>query len=205
VLKLCGTHLLSAMLSLAANSHLVCALGPGASQYQPSMDQRPSSDAMQLAGRVNAAVTAICASHCPEVKVLRNPTAAGVMLVAEEGQPKLVYSPRFFASVHEGYSDAGIIAIIAHEFGHALDDALGAAWIQRTWTPELNADSWAGCALAKANLSAVDLQNALHALEKYPAPAHAAWTIRIVAIRAGYSGCGGDRSKLNSAAEGRRK
>ena len=75
--------------------------------------------------------------------------------------------------------------------GHALDDTLGAAWIEKSWTAELRADSWAGCILAKTNLSPADLTAALGALAAHPSPAHPAWGVRLPAIRAGYSRCGG--------------
>jgi hypothetical protein len=80
---------------------------------------------------------------------------------------------------------------MAHEIGHALDDALGAVWIEKGWTPELRADSWAGCILAKSNLSPADATAALAALAAHPSPAHPAWNVRLPAIRAGYSRCGG--------------
>jgi hypothetical protein len=160
---------------------------------------------MQLAARLNAAVKMICADNCPGVMLFRNSTAANAMLVAEGSQVKLVYSPQFFASVHDGFGDAGIVAIIAHELGHALDDAMGAAWIQSKWTPELRADAWAGCALAKSNLNPREMEAALGALSKYPSPSHPGWNVRQPAIRAGYAGCGGHGEKFNSGNTGSNK
>jgi hypothetical protein len=162
------------------------------------MDQRPSSDAMQLASRVNTAVKTICGSNCPGVSVFRNTTAANAMLIAKDGQGKLVYAPQFFASVSDSFGDPGILAIIAHELGHALDDGLGAAWIKSNWTPELRADSWTGCVLAKSNLSPKDLEAALRALAKYPSQAHPAWSIRLPVLRTGYTSCGGSQSKFDA-------
>jgi len=180
----------------------VCALGPGAASYKASEDQRPTADAMQLAGRVNAAAKAICATNCPEVMMLRNTSAANAMLVANGAEAKLVYSPQFFATVHDGFGDAGIVAIVAHEFGHALDDTMGAAWIQSGWPPELRADSWAGCVLAKSGLSAKETEAAFGALAKYPSPAHPSWNQRVPAIRAGYTKCGGDGATFDSGNHG---
>jgi hypothetical protein len=194
MLKKCGTGLLAGLLSFSAHAQVLCSLGP-ASSYKSSADQRPSSDAMQLVGRVNAAVKTICQSNCPGVMVLRNTTAANAMLIVDRSQAKLVYSPSFFASVHDSLGDPGIIGIIAHEFGHALDDALGAAWIESSWTPELRADAWAGCTLAKSDLSASDRETAFTALAKYPSPGHPGWNLRLPAIRAGYTACGGAASK----------
>jgi hypothetical protein len=201
MLKNYAPGLLAGLLSSMAAAQVVCALGPGAASYKSSEDQRPTADAMLLVGRVNVAAKTICGSNCPEVMVLRNATAANAMLVANGAQAKLVYSPQFFATAHEGFGDAGIIAIVAHEFGHALDDTMGAAWIQSNWTPELRADSWAGCVLEKSGLRE-EMIAALGALEKYPSPAHPNWSLRLPVIRAGYGKCGGDASTFDG---GKRK
>lgn len=157
---------------------------------------------MQVASRVNTAEKAICAANCPGVALFRNPTAPNVALIANAGQAKLVYAPQFFAAVYASFGDAGILAIIAHEFGHALDDSIGAAWIKTSWTPELRADAWAGCTLAKSGLSRSDMQAALAALAKYPSPAHPNWTVRLPAIRSGYTHCGGALSNFDSGSQG---
>jgi hypothetical protein len=197
--------LLTGLFSLSVSAQVICTLGPGAAAYKPAEDQRPTNDTMQLVNRVNAAVKTICKSNCPGVAVFRNTTAANAMLIAEGNQAKLAYSPAFFATVNESYGDAGIIAIIAHEVGHALDDVMGAAWIKNGWTPELRADSWAGCALARTDLNPADTQAALTALAKYPSPAHPSWTVRLPAVRAGYTACGGDNSRFDSGSRGVRK
>ena len=204
MLKKIAAGLLASLLSYGANPQLLCTLG-SARTYKHSADQRPSRDAMQLAGQVNAAVRSICVPNCPSVMVLRNATAPNAILTVEAGQGKLVYSPAFFASVHDTFGDPGVVAIIAHEFGHALDDALGASWVQQSWTPELRADAWAGCALGKSALSATELQAALDALAKYPSPSHPGWTVRLPVIRAGYTGCGGGSANFQSGnARGRK-
>ena len=192
------TALLTLLLPVGAVAQVVCALGPGTASYQPSADQRPSGDAMQVAGRVNTAEKTICSTNCPGVALFRNPTAPNAALIVNAGQAKLVYAPQFFAAVYASFGDAGILAIIAHEFGHALDDSIGAAWIKTSWTPELRADAWAGCTLAKSALSQNDTQAALAALEKYPSPAHPGWNLRLPAIRSGYTHCGGAVSDFDS-------
>jgi hypothetical protein len=155
---------------------------------------------MLLAARVNTAVKTICGSNCPAVAVFRNTTATNAMLIAEGSQAKLEYSPQFFALVHDAFGDSGILAIIAHEMGHALDDGLGAAWIKANWAPELRADSWAGCVLAKTNLSPKELESALGALAKYPpvAQAQTSWSLRLPPMRTGYTSCGGSGAKFDS-------
>jgi len=129
--------------------------------------------------------------------MLRNATAPNLTLILNSGDAKVVYAPQFFATVHDAFGDAGIVALIAHEFGHALDDTLGAAWIQKAWTPELRADSWAGCALAKGGFTASEMESALGALAKYPPVSHPVWAQRLSAIRAGYMACGGQASKFS--------
>jgi hypothetical protein len=193
-----STALLTLLLPMGAVAQVVCALGPGVASYQPAADQRPSSDAMQVASRVNVAEKTICSPNCPGVALFRNPTAPNAALIANGGQAKLVYAPQFFAAVYASFGDAGILAIIAHEFGHALDDSIGAAWINSSWTPELRADAWAGCTLAKSGLSRSDMQAALGALAKYPSPKHPSWNLRLPAIRSGYAHCGGEVPNFDS-------
>jgi hypothetical protein len=186
-----GVPLVVFWLPVTGAAQVVCALGSGATSYMASADQRPSPDAMQLITRANAAVKAICVSNCPEVVVFRNSTASNLMLIADAGRAKLVYAPQAFAAVQERRGDAGIVALVAHALGHALDDGLGAAWIDKGWTAELRADAWAGCTLAKSNLGLADLSAALAALADYPSPSHPKWSLRQQAIRSGYTHCGG--------------
>ena len=185
------------LLPLGAAAQVVCALGSGASSYKPAADQRPTSDALQLASRVNAALKSICADHCPTMALFRNTTAPNAMLVADAGQAKLVYSPQFFAAAYDSFGDDGIVAIIAHEIGHALDATLGATWVKNSWTPELRADAWAGCVLARIDPGPSGLEPSLAALAKYPAPSHPSWAIRLPVIRIGYTQCGGEGSKFD--------
>ena len=184
--------LVGCLLPLAASAQIVCSLGPGAAAYKPGSDQRPTNDAMELAGRVNEAAKAICSPNCPILALFRNATAANAMLVASSGQAKFVYAPQFFTTAYETYGDGAIIALIAHELGHALDDTLGARWVKKEWSPELRADSWAGCLMAKAGLASGELEAAFAALAKYPPPSQPAWNLRLPALRAGYTQCGGE-------------
>ena len=125
---------------------------------------------MQLAGRMNAALSPTCTPQCPQIAIFRNTTAANAMLVVTADQAKFVYAPQFFPAVYDKYGDGAIIAMIAHEYGHALDEVHPASWMKSEGTPELRADAWAGCALAKSDLSSNDLAEALTAVSKYPPP-----------------------------------
>ena len=178
-------------------AEILCSLGKDAASYKPAQDQRPSSDALQLASRLNTTLKAICADHCPQMALFRNTTASNAMLIADSGQGKLVYSPQFFAAAYESFGDSGILAIMAHEVGHALDASIGAAWIKNSWTPELRADAWAGCVLARMDTGPNGLEPSLTALSRYPSPAHPAWNLRLPVFRTGYTQCGGSASKFD--------
>jgi hypothetical protein len=193
--------LVSLLLPTAAAAEVICALGPAASSYNAYEDQRPSADAMQLAGQVNAALSPMCSPNCPQIALFRNSTAPNAMLVVSPGgDAKIVYAPQFFTSIYESAGDGAILAVIAHELGHAVSETAPAAWMKAIAIPELRADAWAGCVLAKANLSARALQESLSTLAKYPSPAHPAWNVRVPALRTGYTQCGGDAARFTSAA-----
>jgi hypothetical protein len=198
---LCAALLSSGALSFGATAEIICALGSGASSYDPNADERPSGDAMQLAGRMNAALSPNCLPKCPQIAIYRNTTAPNAMLIVTADQAKFVYAPQFFTAVYDKYGDGAIIAIIAHEYGHALNETVPAPWMNNNWTPELRADAWAGCALAKSDLSLNDLTEALTAVSKYPPVAHAGapsnWVQRLPALRLGYIHCGGDSAKFD--------
>lgn len=188
--------LVGALLSCSLSAEVLCTLGKDASSYKPAQDQRASRDALQLASRLNTALQAICADHCPQMALFRNPTVPNAMLIADSGQGKLVYSPQFFAAAYASFGDSGILAIMAHEVGHALDATMGAAWIKNSWTPELRADAWAGCVLARMDPGPKGLEPSLAALAKYPSPAHPVWNRRVQIFRTGYTQCGGSASKF---------
>ena len=189
-----------ALLPLLAGAEVICALGPAVSSYNAYEDQRPSPDAMELAGKVNAALTPICRPRCPMIALFRNATAPNVMLVADNSEAKIVYAPQFFTALYDSAGDGGVIAVIAHELGHAVDETSPAAWINRNWPAEVRADAWAGCVLGKMDLSARALQETLAAVSKYPSAAHPSWVQRVPALRLGYAQCGGAGARFDSAA-----
>ena len=190
--------LLSAL--LLAGPEVVCRLGTDDPPYNAYSDEGSSGDALELAGKVNAALVSWCRPNCPTISMFRNPTASDLMLIRGDGRVKLVYKPAFFTNVYEKYGDGGILAIMAHKVGHAIDGAMPVPWMKTNWNPELRADAWAGCALARMNLTPRTLQVGLNALSKYPSPAHPNWTVRIPVLQAGYTQCGGDASKLTVGA-----
>jgi hypothetical protein len=191
----------ASLISLAANAEVLCALGSGASSYDAKADQRPTADAMQLAARMNAALAPTCTPQCPQIAIFRNPTAANAMLVVTGDEAKFVYAPQFFTAIYDKYGDGAIIAIIAHQYGHALNEMHPANWMKNEWTQELRADAWAGCALGKTDLSSNDLAEALTAVSKYPPPGDSKWSARVPALRLGYAHCGGDGAKFDTASK----
>jgi len=196
------TGILCLLLSgFRASGEIVCVLGSGAASYVPKGDQRPTADAMQLAGRMNAALAQDCTPKCPQIAIFRNATTPNAMLVVTADQAKVVYAPQFFATIYEKYGDGAIIAVIAHEYGHALDEVYPASWMKKSWTPELHADAWAGCALARTDLSLNDLAKALAAVSRYPPLGGPNWALRLPALRLGYIHCGGKTSKFDNAAK----
>jgi hypothetical protein len=183
-------YLLLLLLLSAAGDQILCSLGSGGTPYNAYSDERPTPDAMELAGKVNVGLGSICRPNCPTMSFFRNASAPNVMLIAGSGgQAKIVYKPEFFTSVYEVYGDGGVLALLAHEVGHAIDANGTAKWIKPTWSPELRADAWAGCALTRVKLTARELRAAYNALEKYPSPSHPAWAARLPVIEAGYMEC----------------
>jgi hypothetical protein len=192
--------LCASLLPLGASAEVICALGAGVSSYDANADQRPAADAMQLAGRMNTALSPICSPKCPQIAIYRNTTAPNAMLAVTAGDAKFVYAPQFFTAVYDKYGDGAIIAIIAHEYGHALAETIPSPWMKSDWTAELRADAWAGCTLAKSALSSTELAEALTAVSKYPPVAHQpSWAQRLPALRLGYMHCGADGSKFDGA------
>jgi hypothetical protein len=176
-------------------AEVICTLGPATSSYNAYSDQRPTGDAMQLAGRVNTALVGYCRPNCPTVALFRNPSAPNAMVIKAGGQTKIVYKPEFLTSVYDTAGDGGILAILAHQVGHAIDAGARPAWMKSDWTPELRADAWAGCAFAKMNLSKNAVRSAVKTLENHPSASNANWTMRLSALRLGYAQCGGDAGK----------
>jgi hypothetical protein len=185
---------------IAAGDDVVCALGPGASSYNGYQDQRPTGDAMQLAGQINSALQSVCQPRCPQIALFRNATAPNALLVAgNTGDAKIVYAPQFFTTIYDRYGDGAILVVIAHLFGHALDETTPAPWSKSLGSPELRADAWAGCALARTSLAPRALEETLAAAAKYPPVARASWDQRLPALRAGYTQCGGDGAKFDAS------
>jgi hypothetical protein len=183
--------LIAWLFALAAADNVICTLGPNASSYNAYSDQGPSPDASELARPVNASLAPSCRPNCPRIELFRNATAANSMVIVSGEKSKIVYKPEFFTEIYDTYGDAGIQIILAHDLGHAIDATTAVAWIKREWGPELRADAWAGCSLARLDLRPKALKAALDVLSKYPPMSAPDWTTRVQALRVGYQQCGG--------------
>lgn len=190
--------LLLPLLTAAAPPGVACALGPAVSAYDAHGDEPPSADTMQLARQASAALVPLCAPTCPALAINRNATAPNAILIVESGRAKMAYAPPFFSDVYTRYGDAAIVAFIAHMLGHAMERVRPADWMKNGWTPELAADAWTGCALARTQSSPRALQDALEALWKYPAVSSPEWPQRVAALRLGYTHCGGGGDQFDN-------
>jgi hypothetical protein len=177
---------------LLAGPEIVCRLGPAQPVYNAYSDQSSSGDALELAGKVNAALVSSCRPRCPRISMFRNPTASNLMLIRAADETKLVYKPEFFTTVYESEGDGGVLALLAHEVGHAIDGAAPPpSWMKSNWSAELRADAWAGCALARMSLGSRSVQAGFRTLSNYPSPAHFEWNARLSVLQLGYTQCGG--------------
>ena len=176
---------------LIAEPQIFCRLGPTDASYNAYADQSPSPEALELAGKVNAALRSFCIPMCPRISMFRNATASNLMLIRTSDQMKLVYKPAFFTTIYDASGDGAVMALLAHEVGHAIDGVASPSWIKSNWNSELRADAWAGCALGQMKLDKRSQQEAFTTLSKYPSPSHPDWNTRLPVIQIGYTQCGG--------------
>ena len=168
---------------------MLCTLGP-ATPYD-SLADMPATAAAQ--GELKKVKSLLCPKGCGKVFLFANPTAPNAATVNDgAGASKIAYSPSFVNGLKTTYGPIATMGILAHGLGHHLE-ATGnrPAWMKAAWDSELRADAWAGCAMAKAELTPSRLQAALLALSTYPSARHPAWAARRSVITEGYTQCGG--------------
>jgi hypothetical protein len=177
-----------------AEAQVLCTLGPATSAdgkpFDSMVDMPAAGDAQADVKKVKAL---LCPKGCGKLYLFANTTSPHTVTVTDGGgTSKIVYSPKFLASVRKSYGPLGTFGVFAHDLGHHLD-AMGnrPAWMKAAWDSETRADAWAGCAMAKAELKPSGLQAALLVLSEYPSARHPAWLERRAAITEGYKQCGG--------------
>ena len=189
ILSLSLLSIAGMLLPLRAQAQVLCALGP-VTPYDPMADMPPSAGAKADLTKVTSL---LCSKGCGKVLLFANATTPNTATVTDgAGVSKISYSPSFASSVRSNFGPIAMFGIFAHDLGHHLD-ATGtkAAWMKDSWDSELRADAWAGCAIAKADMSPSRLQAVLLAMSTYPSPHHPAWDARRSVITEGFSRCGG--------------
>jgi hypothetical protein len=63
--------------------------------------------------------------------MFRNATASNLMLIRTSDQMKLVYKPAFFTTIYDASGDGAVMALLAHEVGHAIDGVASPSWMKR--------------------------------------------------------------------------
>lgn len=176
----------------AAHAQLVCTLGVGPVRYNPYQDMPPSSHAATELMRIHHLLCSSSPYGCGSYVLARNPTVSNAMAMAvSPGLTKIVYNAGFMNSVAGQYGGGATFGILAHEFGHHIDFHTTPFWMNTSWSRELKADAWAGCALARAGIGTTAIENALIAIATYPSPSHPDWPRRQQAVRTGFVSCGG--------------
>src|SRR3954464_16001431 len=180
ILSLSLLSIAAMLLAVRAQAQELCALGP-VTPYDPMADMPPSAGAKADLTKVTSL---LCSKGCGKVLLFANATTPNTATVTDgAGVSKIVYSPRFVTSVQTTYGPIATLAIFAHDLGHHLD-ATGtrAPWMKSSWDGELRADAWAGCAMAKAELTPSRLQAVLLTLSTYPSTyptsTHPEWIAR---------------------------
>ena len=175
-----------------AKAQAMCSLGPTAGQpYNAHLDRPPSSRALQ---ELQAIYLAICPPPlgCGNYVLFSNPTAPTIMWTpVRPGYSKFVYNSVLLNQLAIQYGVGASFGVLAHAFGHHIDFNTTPAWMNDSWSSELRADAWAGCALARTGVGTGQIENALVAIAAFPVPGSPGWPQRQLAVRTGFISCGG--------------
>ena len=174
------------------NAQPVCSLGPTAVQhYNPYLDQPPSIRALQELKTIHDALC-YSAGGCGNYVLFSNPTAPSILWTPiGPGTSKFAYNPAFLNQLAIQYGHGASFGILAHAFGHHIDFHTSPLWMHDSWSTELRADAWAGCAMAKTGVGTGQIENALVAIAAFPVPGSPGWPQRQLAVRTGFVNCGG--------------
>ena len=187
--KIIVAFTLVAITCASAYGQVMCSLGPGQSMYNPYFDQLPTRHAANELTRISKL---LCPRGCGSYMLVSNDTVPNAMAQAIGwGQTKISYASGFMNQIAEQHGLGATFGIMAHEFGHHIDFHTTPPWMNNSWSRELKADAWAGCALARAAVGTEQIQNALQAIAAYPSPSHPGWPQRNQAVQTGFVNCGG--------------
>src|SRR5262245_48776593 len=181
----------AALLPRGAEAQVLCALAPAATPPYDPMADMPASDAAQK--ELKKVKGLLCPKGCGKVLLFANATTPNAATVTDgAGLSKIAYKPSFVSSLQTNFGPIATLGVFAHGLGHHLE-ATGtkAGWMKESWDVELRADAWAGCAMAKAELTPSRLQAVLLAMSTYPSAQHPDWSTRRPVITEGYTKCGG--------------
>lgn len=181
--------MVAALAPRAAQAQM-CSLGvSGPQPYSPAFDAPPSPRA---AAEVQQIISVLCPGGCGRVELVSNQSTANASATAMGmGQTMISYSPQFLTRIEQQYGAGATFGILAHEFGHHIDFHTTAPWMNTSWSRELKADAWAGCALARVGGSTAQIEASLQAIAAFPSPSHPSWQQRVPAVRTGFANCGG--------------
>lgn len=179
------------MVTPSMAQQILCAVGTGANQYNPNFDQPPSQMAINQAKYIKQQL--LCPQGCGTISLFSNPTTPNAMIMTfGNGLSKLVYRASFMNYMVNQHGPNAAFGIMAHEIGHHIDFLqIPATFMDASWSRELRADAWAGCALARAGVSTNQMSGSLFAMSQFPTQTHPSWHNRIPAVRQGYLQCGG--------------
>ena len=173
-----------------ADAQVLCTLGPATPTFDAMADMPAAPEAQAELKKLK---TLLCPKGCGKLFLFANATSPYTVTVTDgHGASKIVYSPAFLAQVRKSYGPLGVFGVLGHQLAHHLD-ATGSRplWMKETWDPELRADAWAGCAMAKAGLKPSGLQASLLVMSEYPSAHHPGWGERRAVIVEGFKQCGG--------------
>jgi len=180
-------------LTTSVNAQLMCSLGNSSGQqYNPDFDVPPNSRALR---ELRTIYQALCPTGCGQGFLASNQSVPNALALAiGNGTTKISYNPDFLNNIRNMYGGGATFGIIAHEFGHHIDFHSTPQWMNNSWSRELKADAWAGCALARVGGNTQQIENALRAIAAYPSSSHPGWRHRHQAIREGFISCSGNWS-----------
>jgi hypothetical protein len=175
-----------------AAAQTICSIGSTPVQYYNSyLDQQPSPQALQ---ELQTIYLALCPPPlgCGNYVLFSNRTAPTVLWTpVGPGYSKFAYNPVLLNQLAIQYGNGASFGILAHALGHHIDFNTTPAWMNDSWSSELRADAWAGCALARTGVGTGQIENALVAIAAFPVPGRPGWPQRQLAVRTGFINCGG--------------